>query len=167
LFGGRIAEELIFGADNVTTGASNDIERATGIARNMVTKWGLSDVMGPLAYSEDDGEVFLGRSVTQHKNMADETAHAIDREIRGIVERNYAHARKIVEDNIATLHAMSEALIKYETLDSEQLQRIMRGEPPGDPEGWNDASGGRPATTVITPEKPKVPPATTPRPAGT
>ncbi|HUS24390.1 MAG TPA: ATP-dependent zinc metalloprotease FtsH [Candidatus Binatia bacterium] len=167
LFGGRIAEELVFGADNVTTGASNDIERATDIARKMVTKWGLSDVMGPLSYSEDDGEVFLGKSVTQHKNMADETAHAIDREVRGIVERNYARSRKVLEDHLDRLHAMAEALVKYETLDADQLQRILRGEPPGDPEGWNDTGSGRPSAPAAVTDKPKVPPSGAPRPAGT
>jgi cell division protease FtsH len=135
LFGGRLAEELIFGADAVTTGASNDIERATEVARNMVTKWGLSEKMGPLAYAEDEGEVFLGRSVTQHKNVSDETAHAIDREIREIIERNYAVAKQILTDNLSILHAMAEALIKYETLDQVQIHRLMRGEPPGEPEG--------------------------------
>jgi cell division protease FtsH len=134
LFGGRIAEELVFGAENVTTGASNDIERATEIARNMVTKWGLSKAMGPLTYTEAEGEVFLGRSVTQHKNVSDETAHAIDREIRGIIEQNYTHAKSVLVENMATLHAMAEALIKYETLDANQIQRIMRGEPPGEPD---------------------------------
>jgi len=165
LFGGRIAEELIFGRENVTTGASNDIERATDIARKMVTKWGLSDVMGPLSYSEDDGEVFLGRSVTQHKNVSDDTAHAIDREIRGIIEGNYARSRKILEDHLATLHLMAEALIKYETLDSDQLQRIMRGEPPGDPEGWNDTNGRPSAPATAGSDKTPVPPPAAPRPA--
>jgi cell division protease FtsH len=135
LFGGRIAEELIFGSENVTTGASNDIERATDIARKMVTKWGLSDKLGPLAYAEDEGEVFLGRSVTQHKNVSDDTAHAIDREIRHVIDTNYAHAKEILVRHTATLHAMAEALMKYETLDQAQIQRLMRGEPPGEPEG--------------------------------
>jgi cell division protease FtsH len=135
LFGGRLAEELIFGADAVTTGASNDIERATEIARNMVTKWGLSEKLGPLTYAEDEGEVFLGRSVTQHKNVSDSTATAIDTEIREIIQRNYTVARDILTENLAILHAMADALIKYETLDSTQIQRVMRGEPPGEPEG--------------------------------
>jgi len=105
------------------------------VARNMVTKWGLSEKMGPLAYAEDEGEVFLGRSVTQHKSVSDETAHAIDREIRDIIERNYAAAKQILTDNLSILHAMADALIKYETLDQVQIQRLMRGEPPGEPEG--------------------------------
>ena len=98
LFGGRIAEELIFGDDAVTTGASNDIERATELARNMVTKWGLSDRLGPLTYSEESGEVFLGRSVTQHKQVSDETAHAIDEEVRRVIESNYKRAKRDPRD---------------------------------------------------------------------
>ncbi|MFO1372550.1 MAG: ATP-dependent zinc metalloprotease FtsH [Candidatus Competibacteraceae bacterium] len=133
LFGGRIAEALIFGPDFVTTGAQNDIERATDIARNMVTKWGLSDRLGPLSYSEDDGEVFLGRSVTRHKNVSDETAHAIDEEIRLIIDRSYLHAEQLLRDNLDKLQAMADALIKYETLDSEQIDDIMAGRPPREP----------------------------------
>ncbi len=145
LFGGRIAEELIFGPDAVTTGASNDIERATEIARNMVTRWGLSDRLGPLAYSEEEGEVFLGHSVARHKLLSDETAHAIDEEIRRIVDENYARARRLLEENIDKLHAMAEALIKYETLDDEQIRDIMAGREPRPPREWSDdepSSGG-------------------------
>ena len=138
LFGGRIAEELILGPDKVTTGASNDIERATEIARNMVTKWGLSEALGPLSYGEDEGEVFLGRSVTQTKHFSDDTAHAIDQEVRGIIERNYTRARTILTENIDKLHAMAQALIKYETIDSEQVHRIMQGLEPGVPSNWTD-----------------------------
>jgi cell division protease FtsH len=138
LFGGRIAEELIFGPDKVTTGASNDIERATAIARNMVTKWGLSDKLGPLAYSEDDGEVFLGKSVTQTKHVSDDTANAIDREIREVIDRNYKLAKGLLESKLPVLHAMAEALIKYETIDSDQLKRLMQGEDPGVPSNWTD-----------------------------
>jgi cell division protease FtsH len=137
LFGGRLAEELIFGDDSVTTGAQNDIERATEISRNMVTRWGLSERMGPLAYSEDDGEVFLGRTVTRHKNVSDETAHAIDEEIRVIINRNYQRAQQILQDNLDRLHAMAEALIKYETIDSNQIDDIMNGRPPREPRGWS------------------------------
>jgi cell division protease FtsH len=143
LFGGRVAEELIFGADMVTTGAANDIERATEIARNMATKWGLSDKLGPLSYSEENGEVFLGKSVTQHKNMSDETAHVIDGVIREIIDSNFSRAKRILQDSIDRLHAMAEALIKYETIDSEQIQRIMQGRDPGPPESW---TGPRPAS---------------------
>ncbi len=141
LFGGRIAEEMINGADGVTTGASNDIERATEIARNMVTKWGLSDKLGPLTYSEDDGEVFLGRSVTQHKQVSDDTAHAIDEEVRRIVDNNYARAKKILEDNVDKLHVMAKALIKYETIDERQIKDIMNGREPRPPEDWEDTVG--------------------------
>ncbi len=138
LYGGRIAEELIFGGDSVTTGASNDIERATEIARSMVTKWGLSDRMGPLAYSEDEGEVFLGRSVTQHKQMSDDTANAIDEEIRSLIDRNYQRAVDILTDKKDILHAMSDALMKYETIDMHQLAALMKGETPPPPSGWSD-----------------------------
>lgn len=134
LFGGRIAEELIFGAEMVTTGASNDIERATDISRNMVTRWGLSDRLGPLAYSEDDGEVFLGRSVTRHKNLSDETAHSIDEEIRSIIDRNYLRAEQILKENMEKLHLMAEALMKYETIDSSQIDDIMEGRHPQPPQ---------------------------------
>jgi len=138
LFGGRIAEELIFGHENVTTGASNDIQRATELARNMVTKWGLSERLGPLTYSEEEGEVFLGHSVTQHKNVSDETAHTIDAEIRAIVDRNYQRAERLLKENIEKLHLMAEALIKYETIDADQINDIMSGKPPQPPEDWDD-----------------------------
>ncbi|SFM34486.1 membrane protease FtsH catalytic subunit [Ectothiorhodospira mobilis] len=137
LFGGRIAEEIIFGSDKVTTGASNDIERATSIARNMVTKWGLSDRLGPLSYGEDEGEVFLGRQVTQHKQMSDETAHAIDEEIRRIIDSNYERARNILNENLDKLHTMAQALMKYETIDLDQINDIMDGREPRDPDGWS------------------------------
>ena len=117
LFGGRIAEDMILGSGGVTTGASNDIERATELARNMVTKWGLSERLGPLTYSEDDGEVFLGRSVTQHKQVSDDTAHAIDEEVRKIIDKNYDRAKNILEENVEKLHTMAKALVKYETID--------------------------------------------------
>ncbi len=142
LFGGRVAEELIFGEEQVTTGASNDIQRATELARNMVTKWGLSDRLGPLAYGEDEGEVFLGHSVTQHKHVSDETAHAIDEEVKGIVERNYQRARKILEENIDILHAMAEALMKYETIDSDQIDDLMARRDVRPPDDWQDSQAG-------------------------
>jgi cell division protease FtsH len=141
LFGGRIAEELIFGVDAVTTGASNDIERATELARNMVTRWGLSDRLGPLTYSEESGEVFLGRSVTQHKQVSDGTALAIDEEVRRVVEMNYKRARGILESNLDKLHAMADALVKYETIDDVQIKAIMEGREPEPPAGWEDAGG--------------------------
>ena len=140
LFGGRIAEEMINGAGGVTTGASNDIERATEIARNMVTKWGLSERLGPLTYSEDDGEVFLGRSVTQHKMVSDDTAHAIDEEVRRIIDSNYERAQKILEENVEKLHAMAKALVKYETIGDEQIRDIMAGRECRPPEDWDDTT---------------------------
>ncbi|MGR9045682.1 MAG: ATP-dependent zinc metalloprotease FtsH [Gammaproteobacteria bacterium] len=138
LYGGRIAEEMIFGWEEVSTGASNDIERATELARNMVTKWGLSQRLGPLAYSEEEGEVFLGRSVTQHKSVAEETSHTIDEEIRSIIDRNYERAEKILKENEDILHAMAEALIKYETIDKYQIDDLMARKPVREPQGWSD-----------------------------
>jgi len=143
LFGGRLAEELIFGSDHVTTGASNDIQRVTEIARNMVTKWGLSEKLGPMTYSEEEGEVFLGHSVSQHKNVSDETAHIIDEEIRNIVDRNYERSKKIIEDNMDKLHTMAQALIRYETIDKEQIDDIMAGRQPRSPADWDDSEPPR------------------------
>ena len=147
LFGGRVAEELIFGTDSVTTGASNDIERATELARNMVTKWGLSNKMGPLTYAEEENEVFLGKSVSQTKHVSDETAHTIDSEIKKIIDEQYNRATKLVKDNLKKLHTMSDALMKYETIDSKQIDQIMDGKIPSPPESWSDddssdSSGG-------------------------
>ncbi|MEM9173284.1 MAG: ATP-dependent zinc metalloprotease FtsH, partial [Pseudomonadota bacterium] len=144
LFGGRIAEELILGKESVTTGASNDIERATDIARNMVTKWGLSDRLGPLSYSEEDGEVFLGRTMTQTKQVSDVTAHAIDEEVRKIIDDNYERAETILKDNMDKLHVMADALMKYETIDEKQIADIMEGKDPRPPADWND--GDQPPT---------------------
>jgi cell division protease FtsH len=144
LFGGRIAESLSFGGESVTTGASNDIQRATEIARNMVTKWGLSEKLGPLTYSEEEGEVFLGHSVTQHKMVSDETAHIIDEEIRSVIDRNYKRAEQILTDNRDKLLLMAEALIKYETIDSEQINDIMAGKEPRPPEDWSDGDAEPP-----------------------
>ena len=146
LYGGRIAEELIFGADHVTTGASSDIERATEIARNMVTKWGLSDKLGPLAYSEEEGEVFLGRSSTQQKPMSSDTVTTIDAEIRALIDNNYERAEKLLTDNMDILHAMADALLKYETIDQGQVDRLMAREEPGPPADWggDDSAGNRP-----------------------
>jgi cell division protease FtsH len=150
LFGGRIAEELVFGKDAVTTGASNDIERATTLARNMVTKWGLSDKLGPLAYMEESGEVFLGRSVTQNKQVSDETAHVIDVEVRRVIDAAYQRARGILLEHRDKLDAMAQALMKFETIDDSQIKEIMAGKPASPPEGWDDSIGKggapRPAT---------------------
>jgi cell division protease FtsH len=152
LFGGRIAEEMILGAAGVTTGASNDIERATEIARNMVTKWGLSERLGPLTYSEDDGEVFLGRSVTQHKQVSDDTAHAIDEEVRKIVDENYKRAAKLLKENIDKLHMMAKALVKYETIGEVQIKDIMEGREPRPPEDWEDEPDSGPDADSSKPE---------------
>lgn len=138
LFGGRIAEELIFGADGITTGAANDIERATTIARNMVTKWGLSDKLGPLTYSEEKNEVFLGRTVAKTKIISDATAHSIDEEIRMLINTSYEKAKIILEENIEILHNMAQALIKYETIDESQIKALMAGKQPKPPKGWRD-----------------------------
>ena len=138
LFGGRIAEELVFGGDRVTTGASNDIQRATDIARNMVTRWGLSDLLGPLTYSEDEQEVFLGHSVTQHKNVSDDTAHSIDKEIRAFIDRNYQRSKRILTEHMDKLHLMADALMKYETIDADQIRDIMDGKSPRPPQDWDD-----------------------------
>ena len=138
LFGGRIAEALVFGTEHVTTGASNDIMRSTELARNMVTKWGLSEKLGPLTYAEDEGEVFLGHSVAQHKTVSDETAHTIDEEVRAIIDRSYKRAETILKDSLDKLHAMAAALMKYETIDSDQIDDIMAGKKPRVPDDWNE-----------------------------
>ena len=153
LFGGRIAEELIFDASKVTTGASNDIERATQLARNMVTKWGLSEKLGPLTYSEEEDEVFLGRSITQHKAISDETSHAIDKEIRNIINKNYKRSEQILKKNIDKLHLMADALIKYETIDADQIDDIMKGKAPRPPSDWNDSDDQSSSTKKKTKRK--------------
>jgi cell division protease FtsH len=151
LFGGRLAEELIFGADMVTTGASNDIQRATDLARNMVTKWGLSNKLGPLTYSEDEQEVFLGHSVTQHKTVSDETTHLIDKEVRNFIDRNYERAKTILVENMDKLHAMADALIKYETIDADQISDIMEGRDPRPPKSWADDASQPPSGSADAP----------------
>jgi len=145
LFGGRVAEELVFGSEHVTTGASNDIERATAIARNMVTRWGLTEKLGPLAYSEDEDEVFLGRSVTQHKHMSDDTARLIDEEVRDIIDAAHGRARDLLESHSQQLHLMAAALMKYETLDKDQIDQVMDGREPDPPEDWQDSEPTSPA----------------------
>ncbi len=155
LFGGRIAEELIFGIDAVTTGASNDIERATDLARNMVTKWGLSAKLGPLTYTEDEGEVFLGHSVTKHKQVSDDTAHVIDQEIRDVIDRNYQRAKSILTEHLPKLHMMAEALVKYETLDTDQINDIMSGNEPRPPQGWGDEDRKPPKKSVTGAQSPQ------------
>lgn len=141
LFGGRIAEELIFGPERVTTGASNDIEKATDIARNMVTKWGLSEKLGPLTYREEEGEVFLGRTVTQRKDISDATNKEIDSEVRRIIDAAYTLAKQTLQEHIEELHLMANALIKYETIGEAQIKEIMSGKEPSPPDGWSEDNG--------------------------
>lgn len=138
LFGGRIAEEIIFGAGKVTTGASNDIQKASEIARNMVTKWGLSEKIGPLTLGGDDEEVFLGHSITRHKEVSEATSSMVDAEVRSLIERNYHRAEKILKENIDKLHAMAQALVKYETIGQDQLDDIMAGRPVREPASWRN-----------------------------
>jgi cell division protease FtsH len=153
LYGGRVAEELIFGEDKVTTGASNDIERATKMARNMVTKWGLSDQLGPVTYGEDEDEVFLGRSVTQHKNVSNETARKIDEVVREILDTAYARTRQLLTDNIDKLHVMADALLQYETIDARQIDDIMAGRTPGPPADWDKPAPGTGSTPPPPPPR--------------
>ncbi len=145
LFGGRIAEAIIYGNDMVTTGASNDIERATDIARKMVTQWGLSEKMGPMLYAEEEGEVFLGRSMARNKHMSDDTARAIDAEIKAVIDRNYERAEKILRDNMDILHAMKDALMKYETIDARQIDDLMERRDVRPPADWDDRGGNKPS----------------------
>jgi len=143
LFGGRIAEEMTLGKDGVTTGASNDIQRATKMARSMVTQWGLSERLGPLMYDEAQEEIFLGRSAGQnHSSVSGETAKAIDEEVRSIIDECYATAKRILEENIDKLHTMAGALMHYETIDSGQIDDIMAGREPREPSDWNGGSSG-------------------------
>ena len=152
LFGGRIAEEMTLGFDGVTTGASNDIMRATQLAKNMVTKWGLSEKLGPLMYAEEEGEVFLGRSMgTQHSNVSADTAKLIDSEVRSLIDQCYGQARKILTENRDKLDLMAEALMKFETIDADQIDDIMSGRPAREPRDW---TGGGAATPVEAKSKP-------------
>ena len=151
LFGGRIAEEVFM--HQMTTGASNDFERATQIARDMVMRYGMTDALGPMVYAENEGEVFLGRSVTKTTNMSESTMQKVDAEVRRIIDEQYALARKLIEDNQDKMHAMAKALLEWETIDSDQLDDIMAGRDPRPPKDWtprippsnNDGSGGAPA----------------------
>ncbi|MDX1725180.1 MAG: ATP-dependent zinc metalloprotease FtsH [Pseudomonas sp.] len=159
LFGGRIAEEMTLGFDGVTTGASNDIMRATQLARNMVTKWGLSEKLGPLMYAEEEGEVFLGRSMgSQHTNVSADTAKVIDQEVRSIIDQCYGTARRLLEENRAKLDAMAEALMKYETIDAEQIEDIMNGRAPREPSDWNGGGdAGIPVASLDEKDRPEKP----------
>ena len=152
LYAGRLAEELIYGEENISTGASNDIKVATNIARNMVTQWGFSDKLGPILYSEDEGEVFLGRSMAKAKHMSDETAHVIDEEVRAIVNRNYQRAKQLLIDNMDILHAMKDALVKYETIEEAQIKQLMKREPVTPPSGWEEPKTSQAAYTSTTTE---------------
>jgi cell division protease FtsH len=156
LYGGRIAEEMTLGFDGVTTGASNDIMRASQIARNMVTKWGLSEKLGPLMYAEEEGEVFLGRSAaSQHASVSGETAKLIDSEVRSIIDQCYATAKQLLIDNRDKLEAMTEALMKYETIDADQIDDIMAGRTPREPRDWDDdKDSGAPTAQNDRPESP-------------
>ncbi|MDF2179414.1 ATP-dependent zinc metalloprotease FtsH [Aliiglaciecola sp. CAU 1673] len=138
LYGGRIAEDIIYGGEKVTTGASNDIERATDLARKMVTQWGLSDKMGPMLYAEEEGEVFLGRSMARAKHMSDDTARAIDAEIKSVIDRNYGRAETILRENMDILHAMKDALMKYETIDAHQIDDLMARRDVRPPADWDN-----------------------------
>lgn len=138
LFGGRIAELMIYGGDRVTTGASNDIERATELARNMVTRWGFSDKLGPLVYGEENGQPFMGYPGSQGSKVSDNVAHLIDEEIRSVIDRNYKRAENILQENIDILHKMAEALMKWETIDKAQIDALMAGKEPQPPKDDDD-----------------------------
>jgi cell division protease FtsH len=140
LFGGRISEEIFM--HQMTTGAGNDFERATAMARDMVTRYGMSDTMGPMVYAENEGEVFLGRSITTQKNVSEATMQKVDQEIKRIIDEQYALARKLIEDNRAKVEAMAQALLEWETLDSDQIEDVMQGRPPRPP---------KPTTTPAAP----------------
>jgi cell division protease FtsH len=158
LFGGRIAEEIFM--NQMTTGASNDFERATEMARNMVMRWGMSDSMGPMVYGENEGEVFLGRSITTHKNVSESTLQQVDAEIRRIIDQQYGIARKIIEENREKVDVMAKCLLEWETIDADQINDIMEGRPPRPPKPTPPAaphaprdSGPTPApTTTAAPE---------------
>jgi cell division protease FtsH len=156
LFGGRIAEEVFM--HQMTTGASNDFERATQIARDMVTRYGMTDALGPMVYAENDGEMFMGRSMGKTSNVSERTMQKVDEEVRRIIDEQYLLARKLIEDNSDKMHAMAKAMLEWETIDAEQLDDIMAGREPRPPKDWtprskpssggDDASGGTPAVTA-------------------
>lgn len=141
LFGGRICEEIFM--HQMTTGASNDFQRATDIARKMVTQWGMSDVLGPMVYGEEEGEIFLGRSVTTHRNLSEATMQKVDAEIRRIIDEQYALARRLIEENRDKVEALAQALLEYETLDAEQIDDIMAGRPPRPPKDQGNGGASR------------------------
>jgi cell division protease FtsH len=151
LFGGRIAEEVFM--HQMTTGASNDFERATQIARDMVTRYGMTDALGPMVYAENEGEVFLGRSVTKTTTMSEETMRKVDAEVRRIIDEQYVIARQLIETHQDKMHAMAKALLEWETIDADQIDDIMNGKPPRPPKDWAPAppkAGGQGGTPVST-----------------
>jgi len=150
LFGGRIAEEVFM--HQMTTGASNDFERATHIARDMVTRYGMTDELGPMVYAENEGEVFLGRSVTKQVNVSEETMQKVDKQIRRIIDEQYAIARKLIEDNQDKIHAMANALLEWETIDSDQIGDIMNGRPPRPPKDWTPSASKAVPVPPINPD---------------
>src|SRR5690606_9674633 len=150
--------------NQMTTGASNDFERATQIARDMVTRYGMSDVLGPMVYAENEGEIFLGRSITKTTNMSEETMRKVDSEIRRIIDEQYAAARKILEENRDKVEAMAKALLEWETIDSDQIDDIMAGRPPRPPKERSNGSGGS-GSSAATATAPAVPPPAPAEPA--
>jgi cell division protease FtsH len=144
LFGGRIAEELFM--HQMTTGASNDFERATELARRMVTQWGMSDELGTMVYGENEGEIFLGRSIQTHKNVSESTMQKVDSEIRRIIDQQYGVARKLLEENREKVEAMAAALLEFETLDAEQIADIMSGKPPRPPKPSGSQAPSKPSS---------------------
>jgi cell division protease FtsH len=169
LFGGRIAEEVFM--HQMTTGASNDFERATNLARDMVMKYGMSERLGPMVYAENEGEVFLGRSVTKTTHMSEETMRKVDEEVRRIIDEQYDLARRLIEEHSDKMHAMAKALLEWETIDAEQLDAIMEGRQPQPPKDWaprvpprgdGGSGGGTAPATVPAPPAPEVKP--TPNP---
>ena len=156
LFGGRIAEEIFM--HQMTTGAGNDFERATAMARDMVTRYGMSDTMGPMVYAENEGEVFLGRSITTQKNVSEATMQKVDQEIKRIIDEQYALARKLIEDNRDKVEAMAQSLLEWETLDTDQIEDVMQGRPPRPPK-----PSSTPANPTFGPDAgPDAKPAATP-----
>jgi cell division protease FtsH len=154
LFGGRIAEEVFM--DQMTTGASNDFERATALARDMVTRYGMSDILGPMVYAENEGEVFLGRSVTKTTHVSESTMQKVDSEIRRIIDEQYAVARRIIEENADKMHAMANALLEWETIDADQINDIVEGRPPRPPKqtGSGNTPSSGPGPTGVAPTAP-------------
>jgi cell division protease FtsH len=150
LFGGRIAEEVFM--HQMTTGASNDFERATHIARDMVTRYGMTDELGPMVYAENEGEVFLGRSVTKQVNVSEETMQKVDKQIRRIIDEQYAIARKLIEDNQDKIHVMANSLLEWETIDSDQIDDIMNGRPPRPPKDWTPSANKAVPVPPINPD---------------